>query len=197
MRCASQQNRALDVRCGSVSTDSACADHVGFTSNTDHRRCWRSAIASELREGRNPPIITLVRGILGFRIIGCHKMEAVMNDAATLFADGAAYERRMERWSRLVGEIFLNWLAVPAGLRWLNVGCGNGAFTEVLIARCAPAAVSAKKGSRIASQAGRGKNAGRDWGFECRRDRTFATATENQRRSSYRQFGPSSEWSPI
>jgi SAM-dependent methyltransferase len=28
------------------------------------------------------------------------------------------------------------------GLRWLDVGCGNGAFTEVLIARCAPAAVS-------------------------------------------------------
>jgi ubiquinone/menaquinone biosynthesis C-methylase UbiE len=70
-------------------------------------------------------------------------MEAVMNDAATLFADGAAYERRMGRWSRLVGEIFLDWLAAPAGLRWLDVGCGNGAFTEVLIARCAPAAVTA------------------------------------------------------
>lgn len=66
-----------------------------------------------------------------------------MNDAATLFADGAAYEKRMGRWSRLVGEIFINWLAAPAGLRWLDVGCGNGAFTEVLMARCAPAAVSA------------------------------------------------------
>jgi len=66
-----------------------------------------------------------------------------MNDATTLFADGAAYEKRMGRWSRLVGEIFINWLAAPAGLRWLDVGCGNGAFTEVLMARCAPAAVSA------------------------------------------------------
>ncbi|MDR3489211.1 MAG: class I SAM-dependent methyltransferase [Bradyrhizobium sp.] len=66
-----------------------------------------------------------------------------MSDAATLFADGAAYERRMGRWSRLVGEIFLDWLAAPAGLRWLDVGCGNGAFTEVLITRCAPAALSA------------------------------------------------------
>jgi len=28
-------------------------------------------------------------------------------------------------------------------LRWLDVGCGNGAFTEVLIARCKPTAVSA------------------------------------------------------
>ena len=70
-------------------------------------------------------------------------MEAVMSDAATLFADGAAYERRMGRWSRVVGETFLDWLAVAKGLRWLDVGCGNGAFTEVLIARCAPAAVSA------------------------------------------------------
>ncbi|HEY1503152.1 MAG TPA: class I SAM-dependent methyltransferase [Stellaceae bacterium] len=65
-----------------------------------------------------------------------------MDDAEPLFADGVAYERRMGRWSRLVGEIFLDWLAAPAGLRWLDVGCGNGAFTGVLIARCAPAAVS-------------------------------------------------------
>ena len=36
-----------------------------------------------------------------------------------------------------------DWLDVPKGLRWLDVGCGNGAFTEELIARCAPAAVMA------------------------------------------------------
>jgi ubiquinone/menaquinone biosynthesis C-methylase UbiE len=65
-----------------------------------------------------------------------------MSDAA-LFTDGAAYERRMGRWSRLVGEVFLDWLAAPPGLRWVDVGCGNGAFTEVLIARCKPAAVNA------------------------------------------------------
>jgi ubiquinone/menaquinone biosynthesis C-methylase UbiE len=66
-----------------------------------------------------------------------------MSEAASLFTDGEAYERRMGRWSRLVGEVFLAWLALPNGLRWLDVGCGNGAFTEVLIARCAPSAVSA------------------------------------------------------
>ena len=27
-------------------------------------------------------------------------------------------------------------------LKWIDIGCGNGAFTEVLIARCAPAAVT-------------------------------------------------------
>ena len=35
------------------------------------------------------------------------------------------------------------WLDVPKNLSWLDVGCGNGAFTEELIARCAPAAVTA------------------------------------------------------
>ena len=45
----------------------------------------------------------------------------------------------MGTWSRLAGEDFLRWLAPPPGLRWLDVGCGNGAFTELLAQRCAPA----------------------------------------------------------
>jgi len=47
----------------------------------------------------------------------------------------------MGRWSRLAGEIFLDWFDIPANVRWLDVGCGNGAFTAALIARCAPAEV--------------------------------------------------------
>src|SRR5918911_2651002 len=57
------------------------------------------------------------------------------------FGDGAAYERYMGKWSQLTGETFLDWLAPAAGLRWLDVGCGNGAFTEMLVERCAPASV--------------------------------------------------------
>src|ERR1044071_2805073 len=57
------------------------------------------------------------------------------------FDDGAAYEQTMGIWSRSVGEIFLDWLAPPSGLRWADVGCGNGAFTELLVERCAPAGV--------------------------------------------------------
>ena len=57
------------------------------------------------------------------------------------FDDGAAYERYMGEWSRLAGETFLDWLAPKSGLRWLDVGCGNGAFTEMLVGRCAPASV--------------------------------------------------------
>jgi len=57
------------------------------------------------------------------------------------FVDGAAYERMMGTWSRLVADGFLDWLALPPGLRCVDVGCGNGAFTEYLIARCNPAEV--------------------------------------------------------
>jgi len=57
------------------------------------------------------------------------------------FDDGAAYERWMGIWSRSAGEIFLDWLAPPSGLRWIDIGCGNGAFTELLVERCRPAEV--------------------------------------------------------
>jgi SAM-dependent methyltransferase len=57
------------------------------------------------------------------------------------FDDGAAYERYMGKWSQLAGETFLDWLAPKPSLRWLDVGCGNGAFTEMLVERCAPVIV--------------------------------------------------------
>ena len=53
-----------------------------------------------------------------------------MGEADKLFTDGNAYERLMGRWSRIVGTAFLDWLDAPKNLRWLDVGCGNGAFTE-------------------------------------------------------------------
>src|SRR3982750_995877 len=57
------------------------------------------------------------------------------------FDDGAAYERYMGQWSQLAGERFLDWVAAPSGLRWIDVGCGNGAFTELLAERSAPAEI--------------------------------------------------------
>ena len=57
------------------------------------------------------------------------------------FGDGAAYERMMGTWSRLAGDVFINWLAPRPGQRWIDIGCGNGAFTELLVERCAPAEV--------------------------------------------------------
>lgn len=58
------------------------------------------------------------------------------------FEDGAGYERVMGVWSRSAGAAFLDWLQAPRAWRWVDVGCGNGAFTELLMERCAPAAVT-------------------------------------------------------
>jgi len=63
--------------------------------------------------------------------------------AAIRFDDGAAYELFMGRWSRIAGRRFLDWLAPPSGARWLEVGCGTGAFTSVLNERCLPAEIIA------------------------------------------------------
>jgi ubiquinone/menaquinone biosynthesis C-methylase UbiE len=54
------------------------------------------------------------------------------------FDDGASYERMMGVWSRMAGDIFIDWLAPKPGLAWADVGCGNGAFTESIVQRCAP-----------------------------------------------------------
>ena len=54
------------------------------------------------------------------------------------FDDGAGYEQYMGKWSRLVADTFLEWMAPAPHLRWLDVGCGNGAFTETIAAHCAP-----------------------------------------------------------
>jgi ubiquinone/menaquinone biosynthesis C-methylase UbiE len=62
---------------------------------------------------------------------------------SNLFRDGEAYELTMGRWSQLVGDKFIDWLDVPNGLRWLDVGCGNGAFTERIISCSAPTEVVA------------------------------------------------------
>lgn len=64
-----------------------------------------------------------------------------MTGKTVRFDDGASYEEIMGRWSRLAGSKFLDWLDPPPGLKWIDIGCGNGAFTELLIERCAPVEV--------------------------------------------------------
>ena len=64
-----------------------------------------------------------------------------MTEQQIRFDDGASYERMMGVWSRLAGDVFLDWMKPGSGLRWIDVGCGNGAFTELIVKRFAPAEV--------------------------------------------------------
>ena len=58
------------------------------------------------------------------------------------FADGEAYEHYVGRWSRLVSHMFLDWLSLPPGLRWVDVGCGTGALTTTILERADPSRVT-------------------------------------------------------
>ena len=77
------------------------------------------------------------------------------------YDDGAAYERMMGAWSRIAGEIFLEWLAPAPSLRWIDIGCGSGAFTELLVERCAPAEVQEIDPSEAQLSFARARPAGR------------------------------------
>lgn len=58
-----------------------------------------------------------------------------------VWASGDAYEPYVGRWSRAVARQFLAWLAVPPGGRWLDVGCGTGALSGVILDMASPAEV--------------------------------------------------------
>jgi len=51
---------------------------------------------------------------------------------------GNPYEYFMGRWSRLVADVFIDWISPEAGLRWLDVGCGSGALSEAILNKSNP-----------------------------------------------------------
>lgn len=55
---------------------------------------------------------------------------------------GSPYEQYVGRWSRQVAPQFLSWLGIPAGKRWLDVGCGTGALCATIADRCSPSSVA-------------------------------------------------------
>jgi SAM-dependent methyltransferase len=59
------------------------------------------------------------------------------------FTEGAAYERFMGPWTRAVGAVFLDWLAIPEKQRWLDVVCGTDVFTELILEKAAPSEIAA------------------------------------------------------
>jgi SAM-dependent methyltransferase len=52
-----------------------------------------------------------------------------------------AYHGFIGRWSSLIAAEFVDWLEVPAGARWLDVGCGTGALSAQIIERARPSAI--------------------------------------------------------
>lgn len=60
---------------------------------------------------------------------------------STFWQSGSGYEGYVGRWSRRVAEVFIDGLAIPAGSRWVDVGCGTGAVTQTILARAEPASI--------------------------------------------------------
>lgn len=51
---------------------------------------------------------------------------------------GDSYERYMGCRSREIATKYLDWLAAPQGADWLDVGCGTGALSAVILDKCNP-----------------------------------------------------------
>jgi ubiquinone/menaquinone biosynthesis C-methylase UbiE len=67
-------------------------------------------------------------------------MKPTMKDS---WESGDPYEYYMGRWSLLVAESFVEWLSPSYGLNWLDIGCGSGALSEVIINNHKPATLTA------------------------------------------------------
>lgn len=65
-----------------------------------------------------------------------------MSKVSDTWERGSAYEQYVGRWSRRVAPRFLEWLAIPAGRRWLDVGCGTGALCAAILDTASPTSVT-------------------------------------------------------
>lgn len=64
------------------------------------------------------------------------------NASKEAWASGDSYEPFIGRWSRLVAQKFIPWLAFAENSRWLDVGCGTGALTQTILGMTNPQTVN-------------------------------------------------------
>jgi SAM-dependent methyltransferase len=65
----------------------------------------------------------------------------VANGAADHWDSGDRYDAYIGRWSRLVGRQFIAWLDPRAGLDWLDLGCGTGVLTTIVLEGAQPGSI--------------------------------------------------------
>lgn len=58
-----------------------------------------------------------------------------------VWAIGANYEPYIGRWSRFVAREFLSWLSMPPAKQWLDIGCGTGALSQIILEAALPSKV--------------------------------------------------------
>ena len=61
-----------------------------------------------------------------------------MHEHKDTWANGANYEYYVGRWSRLVARKFIEWLDIPLGSKWLDVGCGTGIISQTILDIASP-----------------------------------------------------------
>ena len=60
------------------------------------------------------------------------------NESKEVWASGDSYDPYVGRWSRLVAQEFIRWLALPENCQWLDVGCGTGALSQTILEMANP-----------------------------------------------------------
>lgn len=75
-------------------------------------------------------------------VLHCDCAKVNQKKVSDTWERGSPYEQYVGRWSRRVAPPFLDWLNIPAGRRWLDVGCGTGALCAAILDRCSPSSTT-------------------------------------------------------
>jgi hypothetical protein len=109
------------------------------------------------------------------------------------FDDALGYEQFMGRWSRPLGQAFLQWLSLPSDMQWLDIGCGTGIFTRLILGACSPAAVVGIDCAKEPIEHARQSVSSRPWCFDPRPMVTVAICAAR----TGNRFGPQIHVRPV